>query len=225
VLEYKEQKQAYFDDYWRTRDIESADVRSLQRAELIRSLMPLPDHNKVLDLGCGRGLLLSYLSKRGYTVTGCDIAGESITNLKNSGYDVFLCDIERDPIPGKYDIIICLEVLQQMFDPVAALEKMKQRLTPAGRLIVSLPNEFHIRARMQLLFGKSHLGHFDESHIRLFSPSRSRQLFKRARLKIEALIPVPVIPPRITYLDLPGKILAGLSPALFSLSQIYRLRP
>jgi 2-polyprenyl-3-methyl-5-hydroxy-6-metoxy-1,4-benzoquinol methylase len=225
MLTRTEDKKSYFNHYWQTRDLPSADARSRQRAAYVQALMGDGRSSAILDVGCGRGTVMSFLAAQGYNIGGCDLASDSITALQNDGYDVFLFDIEQDDLPKKYDVILCLEVLQQVFDPVAALTKLTRFLTDDGYLIVSVPNEFHLWSRLQLLRGKSHLGHFEESHIRLFNPRRARQMFERAGLSIDRSISVSVMPPSHGALNRIGEIMAGISPSLFSLSQIYRLRP
>lgn len=225
MLTDTEKKQVYFDRYWQTRDLPSADARSVQRAELTQSLLGGPYNAHILEVGCGRGTVLSYLADAGYTVTGCDISTQSVADLQAAGRDAFLCDIEHDDLPGKYDTILCLEVLQQIFDPVAALQKCARRISDDGFMVVSIPNEFHLVSRLKMLFGNSHLGHFEESHIRLFTPRRARELFAAAGLRIDKVISVSIIPPRMTWLGAVGRFLANLSPGLFSLSQIYRVYP
>ncbi len=220
-----EDKKTYFNNYWRTRDLPSADARSRQRAAYVQALMGERQSGEVLDVGCGRGLVMSFLAGQGYNVGGCDLASEAIATMQNEGYEVFLFDIEQDDLPQKYDVILCLEVLQQLFDPVAALEKLSRFLKDDGFLIVSVPNEFHLWSRLQIVRGKSHLGHFEESHLRLFNPHRARQMFEQAGLSIDKSIPVSILPPTLRTLNWAGKIMAGLLPSLFSLSQIYRLRP
>jgi 2-polyprenyl-3-methyl-5-hydroxy-6-metoxy-1,4-benzoquinol methylase len=224
VLTGAEEKKEYFNRYWQTRDIPTADARSCQRAELVASLLGDSGSGKILDVGCGRGLVLKYLSGRGYDIEGCDLASDSIALLKDEGFEVFLFDIEQDELPGKYNGIICLEVLQQVFDPLAALRRFTNALHEDSCLIISVPNELHLWMRLRLLFGKSHLGHFDESHIRLFTPDRARELFHLAGLKIERVVPVSIIPPDLNFLRQLGKVLARAIPSLFSLSQIYRLK-
>lgn len=224
MLTDTERKQLYFDHYWRARDLPTADARSVQRAELIRSFLGEPRGRHVLEIGCGRGTVLSYLSDAGYDVTGCDISGESVADLQADGQDVFLFDIEHDDLPGDYDVILCLEALQQIFDPVAALKRCVRHLTDDGFMIVSVPNEFHLVSRLKLLFGVSHLGHFEESHLRLFTPRRAREMFAQAGLIIDEIISVPIIPPGLEWLDRVGRLSARLLPNLLSLSQIFRVR-
>lgn len=224
MLSGTNRKQQYFNQYWQSRDLPSADARSRQRQSLVRTLLPEVAGQRLLEVGCGRGVIMEGLAVQGYKVCGCDIASDVIANLKADGFDVFLCDLERDPLPGKYDIVLCLEVLQQIFDPIAALIKMKDALKRGGCMVISVPNEFHIFSRLKLLVGRSHLGHFDESHIRLFTPRRARLMFERAGIEIESAIAVPVVPPRLGLLLPIGKLMAWLWPSLFAISNIYRLK-
>jgi SAM-dependent methyltransferase len=224
VLTKTEEKQAYFNSYWQTRDLPSADARTRQRAVMIASLAGNPGSKKLLDVGCGRGGVMAYLSEQEYKISGCDLASDTISSLQAKGFEVFLFDIEQDELPGRYDGVLCLEVLQQIHDPLAALRKFSDALNENGFLIISVPNEFHLWSRLRLLFGRSHLGHFDESHIRLFTPWRAQDLFKRAGLQMEHAIPVSIIPPGMKALGWIGKTLAKIWPSLFSLSQIYRLK-
>jgi SAM-dependent methyltransferase len=225
LLKTIEDKKRYFNQYWRTRDLPSADTRSQQRAELVESLLSAQESKELLDVGCGRGMVMTFLAEQGYSVEGCDLATDTIAGLRADGYEVFIFDIEQDDLPKKYDGILCLEVLQQVFDPVAALHKFSRSLNNDGCLIVSVPNEFHLWSRMRLLFGKSHLGRFDESHIRLFTPARARELFDLAGMSIEKVISVPIFPPGLKIMGGFGSLLSKFLPSLFSLSQIYRLKP
>jgi 2-polyprenyl-3-methyl-5-hydroxy-6-metoxy-1,4-benzoquinol methylase len=218
-----EEKKAYFDQYWRDQPELKADPRSMQRAEYVYRLMH-KESGKLLDVGCGRGLILDYFANLGYQVVGTDISPDAITMVSQKGHKAFLLDVDRDEPDGKYDIILCLEVLQQLYYPLRALKRLKDALEPSGELIVSLPNEFHIVSRLRILFGRSHLGHFNHSHIRLFSPDRDLYLFERLNLKVVESAFVPVIPPRWKLLTGLFKPLARRFPALFAISSIYRLR-
>lgn len=224
MLTSTEEKKQYFNRYWQTRELASADARSRQRAEMVCSLLNISPSKKILDIGCGRGLVMSYLAGHGFNIAGCDLATETMALLQSEGYEVFLFDIEKDELPQKYDVILCLEVLQQLFNPLSALKKFSQGLNDDGCLIISVPNEFHLWTRLKVFFGAGHLGHFDESHVRLFSPERARELFRRAGLIVEKMLPVSIIPPENKWLSRLGMFLARIVPSLFSLSLIYRLK-
>jgi len=179
-----DEKKVYFDNYWREQPEIKVDPRSVQRADYVQSLM----QNKggsLLDVGCGRGLILDYFAKLRFNVTGIDISPDMIELVKTKGYKAFVLDLERDEINEKYDMVLCLEVLQQLYDTELVLNKLRAALNDEGELIVSVPNEFHIVSRMKLFLGKSHLGHFEHSHIRLFSPARDKLLFEKTNLRIQ----------------------------------------
>jgi 2-polyprenyl-3-methyl-5-hydroxy-6-metoxy-1,4-benzoquinol methylase len=218
-----EDKKIYFDQYWREQPAEIADPRAYQRAEYIYRLLGQKS-GTLFDAGCGRGVALDYFAECGYDVSGADISPLMVANLVQEGYNVCLADLEKGNPPGKYNIVLCLEVLQQLYDPLAAILKLKEALHADGELVVSVPNEFHIVSRLRLLFGRSHLGRYDHSHIRLFAPARDRSLFERAGLQIAESARVSIVPPRWKVISAVFHPLAQLLPSLFALSSIYILR-
>lgn len=224
MLSTRDEKKAYFNNYWQTRDIVSADARSVERSSLVAKLIGDDKTLHLVDAGCGRGVIMTRLAEAGYKISGCDMSSDTISFLCDNGFDAYLCDLENDPLPRPYDGILCLEVLQQVFDPGAVLDKFKSSLTKNGFMIISVPNEYHLLSRIRLLLGRSHLGHFEESHIRLFTPVRGRELFEKIGLTVEETINVSVIPPRFKVAGIFGRLLANILPGLFSISQIYRLK-
>jgi len=217
-----EKKKLYFDKYWQDQTETRVDPRSLQRAEYIDKL--LTKHSgQLLDVGCGRGVILDYFAGRGFDVTGFDISPEVIEMVRRKGHEVQVLDLEQEDITTKYDVILCLEVLQQIYNPSAVLEKLSSALKEDGELVVSVPNEFHIVSRLKLLFGKPHLGDYEHSHIRLFTPRREKRLFASVNLKATARRYVSIVPPRWSLLSKIFRPLAQVWPSLFAISSIYRL--
>nr|MBN2278404.1 class I SAM-dependent methyltransferase [candidate division Zixibacteria bacterium] len=217
-----EQKKEYFNQYWQEQPETKTDPRSHQRAEIVSRMLNAKS-GKLLDFGCGRGVTLAHFADKGYDVFGAEISPEMVKKVRESGYRIFEHDIESAELDDRYDIILCLEVLQQLHDPVGALRKMKKALTTGGELVVSVPNEFHLIARLRLIIGLSHLGHFHHSHIRLFSSRRDRELFAESGLKITGRRYIPIIPPRWKILSAVFTPLAQWWPGLFAISSIYNL--
>lgn len=218
-----EEKKAYFDQYWREQPETKTDPRSVQRAEYVYQLVS-KQSGRLLDMGCGRGLILDYFAALGFGVTGADISPDAVTLVSEKGHAAFILDIERDEPEGKYDIILCLELLQQCYYPMRALKRLKDALEYDGEMIVSVPNEFHIVSRLKILFGQSHLGHFHHSHIRLFSPPRDELLFRKMNLRIVRRLYVPIVPPKWKLLTRLFGPLVRMIPSLFAISSIYKLR-
>lgn len=220
-------KQQQFDQYWETRDLSSADLRTRLRIGVVESLMTRR-RGRLLDVGCGRGAVASNFAERGYKVTATDISPLAVrwTGRQHPAIQALLMDLEVDDIAGEFETIVCLEVLQQVRGPVAVLKKLKAARSDQGDLIVSLPNEFHLARRLAILFGRVNFGGIDDTHIKLYSVTEHRRLFAACGLQVSASRAQSIVPPRWLggRLHTLGNKLAKLWPCLFALSVVYRLR-
>jgi len=103
---------------------------------------------KVLDVGCGAGLLSEALAREGARVTAIDLAPELIKvadlhKLESRiEVDYRLVSVESlaEQQPGSFDAITCMEMLEHVPDPAAILHACATLLTPGGRLFVSTLN-------------------------------------------------------------------------------------
>jgi 2-polyprenyl-6-hydroxyphenyl methylase/3-demethylubiquinone-9 3-methyltransferase len=102
---------------------------------------------KILDLGCGGGLVSEGLSKLGANVTGIDFVKENIHSAKihaqkkNLNINYKILDFENENIPSRYDIIIIFEVLEHLSDWKAFIKKIQSNLKSNGVLIISTINK------------------------------------------------------------------------------------
>jgi 2-polyprenyl-6-hydroxyphenyl methylase/3-demethylubiquinone-9 3-methyltransferase len=103
---------------------------------------------KVLDVGCGAGLLSEALAKSGAQVTAIDLAPDLIKVAKlhrlESGVDVDYrlqsAEALAEEAPGSFDAVTCMEMLEHVPDPAAILSACARLLKPGGRLFVSTLN-------------------------------------------------------------------------------------
>ena len=73
----------------------------------------------ILDLGCGRGEILSWLAtEKGCTVMGVEIGKAPVEYLKNEGYEVVCEDVRTVSLEKKFNIVLCCFVLQHMMEEV-----------------------------------------------------------------------------------------------------------
>ena len=102
----------------------------------------------VLDVGCGAGLLSEALAREGAQVTAIDLAPDLIKIAKlhrlESGVEVEyrLTPVEAlaDEMPGAFDAIVCMEMLEHVPDPGAIIAACATLLKPGGRLFMSTLN-------------------------------------------------------------------------------------
>lgn len=100
---------------------------------------------RVLDMGCGAGLLTEPLARMGGIVSGVDAAPENIAVARDhaaqSGLAVEYWTGEIDAVAGhKFDLITCLEVIEHVADPARFIVALADLLAPGGMLILSTPN-------------------------------------------------------------------------------------
>ena len=103
---------------------------------------------EVLDVGCGAGLLSEALAVEGAQVTALDLAPELIKVAKlhrlESGVsvDYRLQSVESlaMEMPGRFDAITCMEMLEHVPDPAAIIQACATLLKPGGRLFLSTLN-------------------------------------------------------------------------------------
>jgi len=103
---------------------------------------------KVLDVGCGGGILCEGLAQRGAHVTGIDMgeAPLSVARLHSleSGVNVDYRQITveelADAEAGQYDVVCCLEMLEHVPDPGSVVAACAKLLRPGGELFVSTIN-------------------------------------------------------------------------------------
>ena len=101
---------------------------------------------KILDVGCGGGLVSEGIAKLGADVTGIDFIDENIRvakkHAKQSKLEInyIVKDFEKERLTSKYDVIIIFEVLEHLENWKSFLEKIQKNLKPKGVLIASTIN-------------------------------------------------------------------------------------
>ncbi len=108
--------------------------------------------SKVLDLGCGKGDLLAWLTvNKKIKGTGIEMNKDKAASCIARGLSVLQGDLneEVEDYPDKsFDYVILSQTLQQIFEPARLLYSLSRI---GKRVIVSFPNFSHYSIRMQLL--------------------------------------------------------------------------
>lgn len=134
----------------------------------------------VLDFGCGNGLALEVMQKRGYETWGVDLSPESIDAAKERlGHDRLWCGDpdEIGALQGKqFDIITMWSVLAHLPRPIETLSMLRSYLKPGGALLV-----FTVNANSLLLKqDRDNWNGFTRNHLAFYSPDTANKLFKLA---------------------------------------------
>lgn len=105
---------------------------------------------RILDVGCGGGLMAEAMAQRGAHVLGIDLSTVAIqvatAHAEQSGltdrvqYQLTGIEALGAEHEGQYDIINCLEMLEHVPDPAAIIEQCQRLLKPGGQLFVSTIN-------------------------------------------------------------------------------------
>lgn len=143
-----------YDEYWQNRGFHAP---SLRRAKIISKY--IKRNSKILDIGCGDGTIIEYLSKNNepQEIIGIDISQKAVDYVKAKGFNAFEIDILSDKFTRflenkKFDYIIITEVLEHVQEPEKVVIAIKNNFTKS--IFVSIPNAGFFIHRLRLLFGR-----------------------------------------------------------------------
>lgn len=151
----------------------------------------IKEGSRVLDVGCGDGMLgEALMKKKECLVFGIDLDAVAVAEAKRRGVKARVFDAD-DKLPFKnnqFDVVICNEVLQYTQNPDVVLSEL---LRVGEHVIISFPNFGFWFYRLQFLFGRfprlSLYGHewYETKQTRFFSLNDFFDLpsVKRARVR------------------------------------------
>ena len=137
------------DKWWdKNGDFKPLHVINPLRANYIFDKLDI-SNKKVLDVGCGGGILSEALYEKGADVTGIDAAGPGINiakihaeqNNKNITYYQNTAEELYKIYKKNYDVVTCLEVLEHVPDPAMLVSTCLKLLKPNGHLFLSTINK------------------------------------------------------------------------------------
>ena len=133
----------------------------IHREDLAISL--LDSGNRLLDIGCGDGLLLIKARNKYKSLYGIDIVFSRVEqakeNFRNAGINDFTAKKEDfneglDFEDSFFDAVTMIATLSFIYDPFYSLKEINRVLKKGGLFIIQVSNIAYIKYRIKLLFGK-----------------------------------------------------------------------
>lgn len=107
----------------------------------ISKFLPAKSGAKLLDVGCGSGLMLNSLAELGST-SGMDMSDEAV----KFSQEIFSGTVKKGSLPDAvpyeietFDLITALDVIEHIDDDVGALRSMRSLLVSGGHAIITVP--------------------------------------------------------------------------------------
>lgn len=168
-------EKAYYEDpaFWSDEMVQ--DPLNKQRIRLTVSKVP-SEANSLIDVGCGNGVFLAYLSQArpDLKLTGVDRSSEALKYVK---VDKFQADIQKLPFEdNSFDVVTCLEVLEHIpvpfyQDAISELYRISNK-----HLIISVPYNENLKEAYNTC--PSCLSTFNRDlHLRSYTKETMRNLF------------------------------------------------
>lgn len=103
---------------------------------------------RVLDVGCGGGILAESMALRGATVTGIDLGEAPLSvarlHMLETGVQVDYRQISAEQLAlaqsGAFDVVTCMEMLEHVPDPATSIRACAQLVKPGGKVFFSTIN-------------------------------------------------------------------------------------
>jgi SAM-dependent methyltransferase len=178
----------FYDSYWKSRE----NSPEMKEKQFQRAFSPLLGRQKVLDYGCGKGLIYQrQLSTAVKNYTGADVSSIALEEAKVKGLGAVRINPENGKVDlpdNVFDCAVCVEVFEHLFDPLAAAREIHRVMQPGGVFIATVPN-FGYHAWRLLAFLRAQVpsepedrerNRFNGVHIRFFSKLMFKRLLRDA---------------------------------------------
>lgn len=107
------------------------------------------DGRRIVDVGCGGGILSEAMARQGAQVLGVDLAERSLkvaqlhameAGIDNVQYREVAAEVLADEQPGQFDIVTCMEMVEHVPDPAAIVAACAKLVKPGGWVFLSTLN-------------------------------------------------------------------------------------
>jgi 2-polyprenyl-6-hydroxyphenyl methylase/3-demethylubiquinone-9 3-methyltransferase len=167
------------------------------RLEWINALVPLAG-KRVLDVGCGGGILAEAIAKKGANVKGIDLSEKalkvaelhSLESEVQVSYELIAAEALAAREAGQYDVVTCMEMLEHVPDPSAIVQACATLVKPGGRLFFSTLNR-NPKSYLFAIIGAEYmlrlLPRGTHDYAKFIKPAELSQFARNANIEVQAL--------------------------------------
>jgi SAM-dependent methyltransferase len=133
--------------------------RSVKLLDTFRTHANLGPAGRMLDVGCGNGATIRAFGQvaPGWTKAGTEFDAKYRAEVESIPHTEPLHVGPVETVPGSFDVITMIHVLEHIVDPIGVLEKLRGKLSPGGLLLIEVPH--HPANPFELLIA-DHRTHF-----------------------------------------------------------------
>jgi 2-polyprenyl-6-hydroxyphenyl methylase / 3-demethylubiquinone-9 3-methyltransferase len=155
---------------------------------------------RVVDVGCGGGILAESMAKRGAHVKGIDLAQKPLrvaqlhqleSGVANLDYEEIATEALAAREPGAFDIVTCMEVLEHVPNPAQTIAACAQLARPGGQLFFSTINR-NLKAYLLAVIGAEYvlrlLPRGTHDYAKFIKPSELARACRSAGLEVRSVI-------------------------------------
>jgi len=145
--------------------------------QVVEKLTRRLGQGKVLDVGCGEGLLLTIFQKWGWDAFGIDASPWAVDAAKRHGYGLYSGEIESLHVFDSFDLVVSTSTLEHVPQPVEHIRAILRMLKPGGvAYFAGMPNDNKWTRPLGLAYGK---GNRPPYHCSYFTVQTARRILRR----------------------------------------------
>lgn len=167
------------------------------RLEWINAHAPLHGA-KVIDVGCGGGILTESMAKKGADVTGIDLSEKalgvadlhSLESALTINYQHISAEDMAAKEPGSFDVVTCMEMLEHVPDPSSIVQACAQLVKPGGQVFFSTLNR-NPKSYLYAVLGAEYLLQMlpkgTHDYAKFITPAELASAIRHAGLELQSL--------------------------------------
>jgi len=171
-----------FHSQFRYREVEDLPTQwkkaTMMQADLLTKF--LKPGSKILEIGCGEGIFLKELRRRGFKVTGIEPSARASQRARDAGLDVICGCFPESRIKGPFSAVVAIQVLEHIAHPQAFLKEVQDVAAGGFALFV----QTNWRGLVPRLQKRRWYAWVPEQHFWHFTPKGIAFLFRKVHWRI-----------------------------------------